>query len=83
MDDLHKLGIIKREKVIYSRLQRTKYAYVVYDLRYEQEISLIRPYFHKIGVHLCGRFSQFEYLNMDACVRSAMNKAKEMAGNGI
>lgn len=83
INDLHRLGIIKSENVIYSRLQRTKYAYVVYDLRYEQEISLIRSYFHKIGVHLCGRFSQFEYLNMDACVRSAMNKAKEMSGNGI
>lgn len=83
IENLHRLGIIKRQKVIYSRLKRNKYAYVVYDLRYEQNISLIRPYFQKIGAHLCGRFSQFEYLNMDACIRSAMNKAKEMAGNGI
>lgn len=83
IENLHRLGIIKRQKVIYSRLKRNKYAYVVYDLRYEQNISLIRPYFQNIGAHLCGRFSQFEYLNMDACIRSAMNKAKEMAGNGI
>jgi protoporphyrinogen oxidase len=79
IDDLHKIGIIDRKSVCYSQLRRSKYAYVVYDLRYAEKISLIHQYFHNIGIHLCGRFSQFEYLNMDACVRSAMNKAQELA----
>jgi protoporphyrinogen oxidase len=83
IDDLYKLGIIDRKSVCYSKLRRSKYAYVVYDLRYEEKISLIHQYFHNIGIHLCGRFSQFEYLNMDACVRSAMNKARELAGEGF
>ena len=79
IDDLYKLGVIDRKSVCYSQLRRSKYAYVVYDLRYAEKISLIRQYFHNTGIHLCGRFSQFEYLNMDACVRSAMNKVRELA----
>jgi protoporphyrinogen oxidase len=83
IDDLYRLGMINRESVIYSQLRRSKYAYVVYDLRYEQNISLIRQYFHNIGIHLCGRFSQFQYLNMDACIRNAMKKAKELQDKGV
>ncbi len=80
IDDMHKLGIIDRKDVCYSGVRRTKYAYVVYDLDYAKNIKIARDYFKQLGIDLCGRFSEFEYLNMDACIRRAMNKAKEMGG---
>ena len=33
-----------------------------------------------VGIDLCGRFSQFEYLNMDACVKSAMDLSRAING---
>jgi len=30
----------------------------------------------KMGIKLCGRFADFEYLNMDACVERGMVKAE-------
>lgn len=37
------------------------------------KIGIIKAYLKKIGIHLVGHFSEWEYYNMDACVRSAMN----------
>jgi len=51
---------------------------VIYDLDYIKKMQVIYRYFNEIGIELCGRFSEFKYLNMDACIRSAMNKANEL-----
>jgi UDP-galactopyranose mutase len=48
---------------------------VVYDLDYQKNIALVRDYCTSIGIPLVGRFAQFEYLNMDGCIRSATDFA--------
>lgn len=78
IDDLHRLKIIDKNTVCYSKVKRSKYAYVIYDLDYTKKMQVINKYFSEIGIELCGRFSEFKYLNMDACIRSAMNKADEL-----
>lgn len=78
IDDLHRLKIINKNTVCYSKVKRSKYAYVIYDLDYTKKMKVINRYFNEIGIELCGRFSEFKYLNMDACIRSAMNKANEL-----
>jgi len=75
--DLHRLKIINKNTVCYSKVKRSKYAYVIYDLDYTKKMQVINRYFRERGIELCGRFSEFKYLNMDACIRSAMNKADE------
>ena len=80
IDDLHRLKIIDKNTVCYSKVKRSKYAYVIYDLDYIKKMQVIYRYFNEIGIELCGRFSEFKYLNMDACIRSAMNKANELNG---
>ena len=80
IDDLHRLKIIDKNTVCYSKVKRSKYAYVIYDLDYTKKMQVINRYFNEIGIELCGRFSEFKYLNMDACIRSAMNKANELNG---
>jgi protoporphyrinogen oxidase len=80
--DLDKLSIVDRDRICYSKVKRSRYAYVIFDLDYHYNMSIVNDYFNRTGIELCGRFSEFKYLNMDACVRSALNKAKDLARQG-
>lgn len=70
---LEAMQILSREQVIYSSVERQPYAYVVYDLDYQKNIAIVKDYCTAAGIPLIGRFSQFEYLNMDGCLRSVMD----------
>ncbi len=74
--DLDDKKIIDKNLVCYKKIMRLKYAYVVYDLEYEKNIIKIHKFFEGLGIDLCGRFSEYRYINMDACMRSAMNYVK-------
>lgn len=73
IDHLEEMGILKREEVIYSGCTRQPYAYVVYDLGYTESIRRVRDHIEARGIELVGRFSEFEYLNMDGCIRHALD----------
>ena len=82
VEDLCKLGIISTaEEVCYSRVKRTRFAYVIYDHDYLRNTGIIRNYTDSLGITLLGRFAEFEYLNMDACVRRALTLAEELNKN--
>ena len=67
-------GIIpSRDNVIYTGVAREQFAYVVYDTEYLKNIKIVREFCQERCIDLVGRFSQFEYLNMDGCIRSAIN----------
>jgi protoporphyrinogen oxidase len=59
-------------------IKRFQYAYVVCDLQYRRNIECVRNYFGALGIFLCGRFGEFEYLNMDAVVRRAKNLSENL-----
>ena len=61
------------DNVVHTAVDRFKYAYVVYDVDYLENIKIAREYLEGLGLDLVGRFSQFEYLNMDGCIRSVLN----------
>jgi len=61
------------DNVVHTAVDRFKYAYVVYDVDYLENIKTAREYLEGLGLDLVGRFSQFEYLNMDGCIRSVLN----------
>ena len=44
---------------------RTKYGYVVQDDNYRRNLKQAKAYFEEIGIPLCGRVAEFEYINMD------------------
>lgn len=71
-------GFIKKDDVCETDVQRTKYAYVIPDLEYSKNLNIIQSYLNSLGIELCGRFSEYKYLNMDACIRSAMNMAENI-----
>jgi protoporphyrinogen oxidase len=67
------MGICKEDQVVFTSVERQPFAYVVYDLEYQKNITLVKEFCKTQGIPLVGRFSQFEYLNMDACIRSVMD----------
>lgn len=69
---LQKRNLLPTDKSIsYEKVVRVNHAYVVYDVGYEKHAETVRNWFPKQGIHLLGRFSYFEYINVDGVVSSA------------
>lgn len=73
IDDLTNLKIIQKQDVLFSLVKRTKYAYVLTDLNYNQNITTINKYLNQNQIDCIGRFGEFVYYNMDECVRRAQD----------
>jgi protoporphyrinogen oxidase len=70
---LTEMGIITPDQIVFSSVVRQPFAYVVYDRNYQKNIAIVREYCNTMGIPLVGRFAQFEYLNMDGCIRSVLD----------
>ena len=66
--DLEAMDLIRPSEVFYGKVIRTKYGYVVQDDNYRKHLKKAREYFQGIGIPLCGRVAEFEYINMDVCI---------------
>jgi protoporphyrinogen oxidase len=73
VDMLRSMQILHKDQIVYSSVERQPFAYVVYDLDYQKNIEIVKEYCKEIGIPLIGRFAQFEYLNMDGCIRSVLD----------
>jgi len=73
LEMLQAMQILGNDQIVYSSVERQPFAYVVYDLDYQKNIAMVKEYCKEIGIPLVGRFAQFEYLNMDGCIRSVMD----------
>ena len=73
VDMLRSMQILHKDQIVFTSVERQPFAYVVYDLDYQTNIAIIKEYCMKIDIPLVGRFAQFEYLNMDGCIRSVMD----------
>lgn len=51
----------------------SEHAYVVYDDKYSEAKKLIDCYLSQQGVLNLGRFAEWEYYNMDVCIKSAID----------
>jgi len=76
INDLVHLKLITKKDICFSVVRKTKYAYVINDLDYHEDITTVKDFLTKEGISSIGRFGEFNYLNMDACVRSATNFAE-------
>ncbi|MBI4991409.1 glycosyltransferase, partial [Candidatus Gottesmanbacteria bacterium] len=86
IDGLIERRIIENRKdIVYKKVLRSEYAYVVYDTEYEKNTDIIRNWFPKQGIHLVGRFSYFEYVNVDMVIArsleiaSLLNKSEKIS----
>jgi protoporphyrinogen oxidase len=73
LDRLEAMGVLRREEVAVTGVARQPFAYVVYDLAYQESIRTVREFVASRGIDLVGRFAEFEYLNMDGCIRHALD----------
>jgi protoporphyrinogen oxidase len=83
VDDLVRDGVLARDKICYRAVHREVYAYVIYTTGYSGRVSTIRDYTQSRGIHLAGRFAEFQYVNTDACVRRALDLSRQLRGGDI
>jgi protoporphyrinogen oxidase len=84
VDGLARAGILPdADAIVLSHVQRVQYAYVVYGRGYEQHAAVVREWFPRQGIDLCGRFSYFEYVNVDGAVARAMDIAGRLNGRAV
>ncbi|STX38909.1 protoporphyrinogen/coproporphyrinogen oxidase [Legionella feeleii] len=82
-----KLGLQKRkllppdDEIVFEKIDRIEHSYVVYDVGYEENIAKVRSWFASLGIHLLGRFSYFEYINVDMAVDRAIKLAATLNGD--
>ncbi|MBS6435522.1 NAD(P)-binding protein [Pantoea sp.] len=66
IDDCIRVGIIREDDVIVTANEvDMPYAYVVYDHQRKANVALIRNWLAAQGIHLSGRYSEWEYYNSD------------------
>jgi protoporphyrinogen oxidase len=78
IDELASIGFIKPDDVVYRRVVRFQYGYPVYDLDYRKNVTTLRESIAAAGLHLLGRFAQFDYINSDVCVERALALAPKL-----
>jgi len=78
VNDLDTLGIVRKARVCYGRVARTTYGYVVQDRSYRTNLELLKRYVDGLGIILCGRLAEFEYINMDVCIERGMTVARRL-----
>lgn len=83
IDDLHRLKIINKEGVCFAKMKKVKYAYIINDLYYSKNVEIVTDHLTRSGIDLVGRFAEFRYLNMDACIRNAMGYTTKNDANAI
>ena len=77
--DLEAMDLLRASEVCYCKVVRTKYGYVVQESHYRKDLELAKSYFQSIGIPLCGRVAEFEYINMDVCIGRGRRVAAELA----
>src|SRR5262249_51831721 len=82
VDDLDRVGILRKQDVILRDTRRVEYAYPVYERDYAKNVATLRDYFASIGVEQLGRFAEFDYINSDECIRRALVLADKLNALG-
>jgi protoporphyrinogen oxidase len=80
--DLENMDLARRSEICYSRVIRTKYGYVVQNDDCRRYLKQAKAYFEGIGIALCGRVAEFEYINMDVCIERALKVAGRLNREG-
>lgn len=67
-------------EICYSKVYKTKYAYVIYDINYYKNMQIINSFLEERGIKTIGRFAEWQYYNMDNCIDKAMELSKKLNG---
>ena len=77
--DLKKAEILRDDDEIIVKDARTLCpAYVIYDLNHRKNVVLIHDFLKENNISSCGRFGEWEYLNMDHAILSGKRIVEEI-----
>jgi len=57
------------------------HAYVVFDENYDQSTFVIKNYIEDLGLYTLGRFGEWQYYNMDVCIKSSIDLSQRILKN--
>lgn len=78
-EDCIRVGIIREDDVILTASEvDMPYAYVVYDQQRAASVALIRHWLATQGIHLAGRYSEWEYYNSDHAFLAGRRAAEQV-----
>src|SRR5260370_20682430 len=72
------MDMMRHSEICYGSVLRSKYGYVVQDDNHRKQLKKAKDYFEGIGIPLCGRVAEFEYINMDVCIERGRKLADRM-----
>jgi protoporphyrinogen oxidase len=79
LGEIEQIGFVDRNSIVYTRVARFQYGYPVYDLEYRRNVTAMREAVAATGLHLLGRFAQFDYINSDVCIERALALADRLS----
>ena len=77
IDSLCGHDLIHKTDIIDFEIKSFKYAYVIYDLDHRKNINTILQALQNHNIESCGRFAEFEYLNMDDVIDHSLKLAQK------
>ncbi len=88
IEGLIKIGLITRGQANRIKAEncgvvRLEPAYVIYTWDHRPATDVIHKWLEKHDIHACGRFGEFEYLNMDHSILSGKRAAERIAGREL
>ncbi|MBZ7976112.1 protoporphyrinogen/coproporphyrinogen oxidase [Campylobacter sp. RM12637] len=80
-DELYREG--KKIKYLTKPLDYnvTEHAYVFFDLNYTKVKKICVDYLNSLGIISHGRFGEWEYYNMDICIKRSIDLSKKIISN--
>lgn len=80
VENLVRLGFIKRGEVLNSMIVRVPNAYPLFEIGYRKHLDELYEYLAAFSnMHAAGRSGMFQYYNMDAALRSGIEAARGIA----
>jgi UDP-galactopyranose mutase len=77
--DARKVGMLRDDDVVTTATQTDlPYAYVIYDAGRAQRVAAIRAWLSARGIHLAGRYSEWEYYNSDHAFLAGRRAAEDV-----
>jgi UDP-galactopyranose mutase len=81
--DLMKTPFLENEDdVVFTSVLELTPAYIIYHLRHREDVDEVKRYLLDHGIYSCGRFGDWEYLNMDHSILAGKRAAEHFDQQG-